>query len=144
MDPRQAQMMQQEGQQQMDPRQAQMMQQQQEVQMTEQESAAYQQIAEKLVNSFETIEEIAEYLQENNVDRVAYEAILNFAQDMLEDMEESKSENEESTEDEQEQMRKGGKKKFNKNVGEYIEFEYDGKVHKGVIKSIKNGQIFLK
>jgi len=146
MDPRQAQMMQQQGQQQMDPRQAQ----QQETQMTEQESAAYQQIAEKLVNSFETIEEIANYLKENRVDQVAYQAILNFAQDMIEDRDESKQENDEATEEPQneeeggsEEMRKGGKK-FNKKVGEYIEFEYDGKVHKGTIKSIKNGQIFLK
>jgi hypothetical protein len=147
MDPRQAQMMQQQGQQPMDPRQAQ----QQETQMTEQESAAYQQIAEKLVNSFETIEEIANYLKENRVDQVAYQAILNFAQDMIEDRDESKQENDEATEEPQneeegggsEEMRKGGKK-FNKKVGEYIEFEYDGKVHKGTIKSIKNGQIFLK
>jgi hypothetical protein len=147
MDPRQAQMMQQEGQQQMDPRQQQMMQQQQETQMTEQESAAYQQIAEKLVNSFETIEEIANYLQENQVDEVAYEAILNFAEDMLESRDESAEDNEEATEESQEgegeEMRKGGKK-FNKKVGEYIEFEYGGKTYKGTIKSIKNGQIFLK
>ena len=150
MDPRQAQMMQQQGQQQMDPRQAQMQQQQQETQITEQESAAYQQIANKLVNSFETIEEIANYLKENKVDQVAYQAILNFAQDMIEDRDESKQENDDSTEEPQneeeasEEMRKGGKKKFNKKVGEYIEFEYNGKVHKGTIKSIKNGQIFLK
>lgn len=151
MDPRQAQMMQQQGQQQqMDPRQQQMMQQQQETQMTEQESAAYQQIAEKLVNSFETIEEIANYLQENQVDEVAYEAILNFAEDMLESRDESAEDNEEATEEPQEEgegegeeMRKGGKK-FNKKVGEYIEFEYGGKTYKGTIKSIKNGQIFLK
>lgn len=143
MDPRMAQ------QQQMDPR----MQQQQEGQMNEQEAQAYQQIAEKLVNSFETIEEIAEYLKENKVDEIAYKAILQFAEDMMEDRDQSADDNEEATEEpqgaedtegsEEGQMRKGGKK-FNKKVGEYIEFEYDGKTYKGTIKSIKNGQIFLK
>ena len=143
MDPRMAQ------QQQMDPR----MQQQQEGQMNEKEAQAYQQIAEKLVNSFETIEEIADYLKENRVDEIAYKAILQFAEDMMEDRDQSADDNEEATEEpqgtedtegsEEGQMRKGGKK-FNKKVGEYIEFEYDGKTYKGTIKSIKNGQIFLK
>lgn len=135
MDPRMA-----EQQQQMDPR----MQQQEEAQMNQQEAQAYQQIAEKLVNSFETIEEIADYLNENGVDETAFNAIIKFAQDMIDDRDESADDNEEATEEpKEEEMRKGGKK-FNKKVGEYIEFEYDGKVHKGVIKSIKNGQIFLK
>ena len=139
MDPRMAQ------QQQMDPR----MQQQQESQINEKEAQAYQQIAEKLVNSFETIEEIAEYLKENRVDEIAYKAILQFAEDMMEDRDQSADDNEEATEEpqgteeEEGQMRKGGKK-FNKKVGEYIEFEYGGKTYKGTIKSIKNGQIFLK
>lgn len=141
IDPRMEQMMAQ--QQQMDPR----MQEQQEGQMNEQEAQAYQQIAEKLVNSFETIEEIADYLNENKVDEVAFNAIMRFAQDMIEDRDESSEDNEEATEEpegeKEGEMRKGGKK-FNKKVGEYIEFEYDGKVHKGTIKSIKNGQIFLK
>ena len=141
-DPRMQQAMAQEGQQQMDPR---MQQQQQEPQMNEQEAQAYQQIAEKLVNSFETIEEIANYLKENEVDEAAYNAILRFAEEMLEDKDESADDNEEATEEpeEKEDMRKGGKK-FNKKVGEYIEFEYGGKTYKGTIKSIKNGQIFLK
>ena len=141
-DPRMQQAMAQEGQQQMDPR---MQQQQQEPQMNEQEAQAYQQIAEKLVNSFETIEEIANYLKENEVDEAAYNAILRFAEEMLEDKDESADDNEEATEEpeEKEEMRKGGKK-FNKKVGEYIEFEYGGKTYKGTIKSIKNGQIFLK
>lgn len=139
MDPRMA-----EQQQQMDPR----MQQQQETQMNQQEVQAYQQIAEKLVSSFETIEEIADYLNENGVDEVAFNAIIKFAQDMMEDKEESADDNEEATEEPEEgegegEMRKGGKK-FNKKVGEYIEFEYGGKTYKGTIKSIKNGQIFLK
>lgn len=139
MDPRMA-----EQQQQMDPR----MQQQQETQMNQQEAQAYQQIAEKLVSSFETIEEIADYLNENGVDEVAFNAIIKFAQDMMEDKEESADDNEEATEEPEEgegegEMRKGGKK-FNKKVGEYIEFEYGGKTYKGTIKSIKNGQIFLK
>lgn len=141
-DPRMQQAMAQEGQQQMDPR---MQQQQQEPQMNEQEAQAYQQIAEKLVNSFETIEDIASYLKENEVDEAAYNAILRFAEEMLEDKDESADDNEEATEEpeEKEEMRKGGKK-FNKKVGEYIEFEYGGKTYKGTIKSIKNGQIFLK
>lgn len=137
MDPRMA-----EQQQQMDPR----MQQQQETKMNQQEAQAYQQIAEKLVSSFETIEEIADYLNENGVDEVAFNAIIKFAQDMMEDKEESADDNEEATEEPEEgegEMRKGGKK-FNKKVGEYIEFEYGGKTYKGTIKSIKNGQIFLK
>ena len=135
MDPRMV-----EQQQQMDPR----MQQQEEAQMNQQEAQAYQQIAEKLVNSFETIEEIADYLNENGVDETAFNAIIKFAQDMIDDRDESADDNEEATEEpKEEEMRKGGKK-FNKKVGEYIEFEYDGKVHKGIIKSIKNGQIFLK
>ena len=143
-DPRMQQAMAQEGQQQMDPR-MQQQQQQQEPQMNEQEAQAYQQIAEKLVNSFETIEEIANYLKENEVDEAAYNAILRFAEEMLEDKDESADDNEEATEEpeEKEEMRKGGKK-FNKKVGEYIEFEYGGKTYKGTIKSIKNGQIFLK
>ena len=142
MDPRMAE--QQQQQQQMDPR----MQQQQESQMNQQETQAYQQIAEKLVNSFETIEEVADYLNENGVDEVAFNAIIKFAQDMMEDKDESADDNEEATEEPEEgegkeEMRKGGKK-FNKKVGEYIEFEYGGKTYKGTIKSIKNGQIFLK
>ena len=162
MDPRMEQMMAQQGEQQADPRMQQQqmdprmmqqqqqqmdprMQQQQEAQMTEQESQAYQQIAEKLVNSFETLDEIAEYLKENGVDEAAFNAILNFAEDMMEDKEESLENSEEATEETEEEgeMRKGGTK-FNKKVGEYIEFEYGGKTYKGTIKSIKNGQIFLK
>ena len=38
-------------------------------------------------------------------------------------------------------MNEGGE--FNKNVGDFIEFEYEGKKYSGKISKIENGQIYL-
>lgn len=96
------------------------------------------QIAQQLVAGLHSLEAIDAYLKEQKVDQQTYTAIMQIAQKLIE--EQGQGENQESTE-ETPTMRNGGK--FKHKVGDKIEFTHKGKKHKGVIKKIENGQIYL-
>lgn len=114
--------------------------QEEQPQMTPQQQEQIMKIAEQLVSKLGSLEAIDAYLREQQVDQQTYEAIMTIAEQML-GQEEEQPETKESME-EQPEMKDGGNI-FNKNVGDYIEFEYEGKKHSGKISKIENGQIYL-
>ena len=101
------------------------------------------QIAQQLVNGLGSLEAIDAYLREQEVDEQMYGAIMHIAEQMLGESEQEEDQEEEMPEEEQEEpeMNEGGE--FNKNVGDFIEFEYEGKKYSGKISKIENGQIYL-
>lgn len=122
----------------------------QEEQAMAQEQAApqdkIQKIAEQLVAGLGSLEAIDAYLKEQQVDEATYMAVMQAAQQMLEGQNQSQPAMEEAPMqeapmEEAPTMRGGGK--FKHRVGDKIEFTHKGKKHKGVIKKIENGQIYL-
>lgn len=101
------------------------------------------QIAQELVNGLGSLEAIDAYLREQEVDEQMYGAIMHIAEQMLGESEQEEDQGEEMPEEGQEEpeMNEGGE--FNKNVGDFIEFEYEGKKYSGKISKIENGQIYL-
>lgn len=101
------------------------------------------QIAQQLVNGLGSLEAIDAYLREQEVDEQMYGAIMHIAEQMLGESEQEEDQGEEMVNEEEEQpeMNEGGE--FNKNVGDFIEFEYEGKKYSGKISKIENGQIYL-
>ena len=101
------------------------------------------QIAQELVNGLGSLEAIDAYLREQEVDEQMYGAIMHIAEQILGESEQEQDQGEEMPEEGQEQpeMNEGGE--FNKNVGDFIEFEYEGKKYSGKISKIENGQIYL-
>ena len=87
------------------------------------------QIAQQLVAGLQSLEAIDAYLKEQKVDEQTYNAIMQIAQQILAEQEQAPT------------MRNGGK--FKHKVGDKIEFTHKGKKHRGVIKKIENGQIYL-
>lgn len=100
-----------------------------------------QQIAEQLVSGLGSLEAIDAYLKEQQVDEATYNAIMQVAQQMIEGQNQSQPAMEEAPMEEAPTMRGGGK--FKHRVGDKIEFTHKGKKHRGVIKKIENGQIYL-
>jgi len=92
------------------------------------------QIAQQLVAGLQSLEAIDAYLKEQQVDEQTYNAIMQIAQQIIAEQEQAPTE-------EVPTMRNGGK--FKHKVGDKIEFTHKGKKHKGVIKKIENGQIYL-
>jgi hypothetical protein len=84
-------------------------------------------IANQLVESFDTIEEIDTYLKQNKVDENTYNMIMEAASDIID----ANSEEEEEVEEE------------DIKEGDYVEFEHGGKMHKGRVSKIVNGKIYL-
>lgn len=101
------------------------------------------QIAQELVNGLGSLEAIDAYLREQKVDEQMYGMIMQVAEQMLGESEQEQDQGQEMPEEGQEQpeMNEGGE--FNKNVGDFIEFEYEGKKYSGKISKIENGQIYL-
>jgi hypothetical protein len=101
------------------------------------------QIAQELVNGLGSLEAIDAYLREQEVDEQMYGMIMHVAEQILGESEQEQDQGEEIPEEGQEQpeMNEGGE--FNKNVGDFIEFEYEGKKYSGKISKIENGQIYL-
>lgn len=85
-------------------------------------------IANQLVESFDTIEEIDTYLKQNKVDENTYNMIMEAASDIID----ANSEEEEEVEEEEDIKE-----------GDYVEFEHGGKMHKGRVSKIVNGKIYL-
>jgi hypothetical protein len=98
--------------------------------------AKIQQIAEQLVSGLGSLEAIDAYLKEQQVDEATYNAIMQVAQQLIEGQNQPQVPTEEAP-----TMRGGGK--FKHRVGDKIEFTHKGKKHRGVIKKIENGQIYL-
>lgn len=109
------------------------MEQQEEGQQQEQEEGQGQipqkvlDIANQLVESFDTIEEIDMYLKQNKVDENTYNMIMEAASDIID------ANSEEEEVEEEEDIKEG----------DYVEFEHGGKVHKGRVSKIVNGKIYL-
>jgi hypothetical protein len=101
------------------------------------------QIAQELVNGLGSLEAIDAYLREQKVDEQMYGMIMHVAEQILGESEQEQDQGEEMPEEGQEEpeMNEGGE--FNKNVGDFIEFEYEGKKYSGKISKIENGQIYL-
>ena len=101
------------------------------------------QIAQELVNGLGSLEAIDAYLREQKVDEQMYGMIMQVAEQILGESEQEQDQGQEMPEEGQEQpeMNEGGE--FNKNVGDFIEFEYEGKKYSGKISKIENGQIYL-
>lgn len=85
-------------------------------------------IANQLVESFDTIEEIDTYLKQNKVDENTYNMIMEAASDIID----ANSEEEGEVEEEEDIKE-----------GDYVEFEHGGKMHKGRVSKIVNGKIYL-
>lgn len=101
----------------------------------EQEAPAPEQImqvAQQLVEGLKSLEAIDAYLKEQGVDQETYVAIMQAAQQILEGG---------APQEEAPTMRGGGT--FKHKVGDKIEFTHKGKKHRGTIKKIENGQIYL-
>lgn len=101
----------------------------------EQEAPAPEQImqvAQQLVEGLKSLEAIDAYLKEQGVDQETYAAIMQAAQQILEGG---------APQEEAPTMRGGGT--FKHKVGDKIEFTHKGKKHRGTIKKIENGQIYL-
>lgn len=101
----------------------------------EQEAPAPEQItqvAQQLVSGLKSLEAIDAYLKEQGVDQETYAAIMQAAQQILEGG---------TPQEEAPTMRGGGT--FKHKVGDKIEFTHKGKKHRGTIKKIENGQIYL-
>jgi hypothetical protein len=90
-------------------------------------------IANQLVESFDTIEEIDMYLKQNKVDENTYNMIMEAASDIID----ANSEEEDQPEDEEVEEEEDIKE------GDYVEFEHGGKMHKGRVSKIVNGKIYL-
>jgi hypothetical protein len=101
------------------------------------------QIAQELVNGLGSLEAIDAYLKEQQVDEQMYGMIMQVAEQMLGESEQEQDQGQEMVNEDQEQpeMNEGGE--FNKNVGDFIEFEDEGKKYSGKISKIENGQIYL-
>jgi hypothetical protein len=104
------------------------------------------QIAQQLVSGLGSLEAIDAYLKEQQVDEQTYNAIMQIAQQLIEGQGQQEAPTEEApTEEapteEAPTMRGGGK--FKHRVGDKIEFTHKGKKHRGTIKKIENGQIYL-
>jgi hypothetical protein len=97
------------------------------------------QVAQQLVEGLGSLEAIDAYLKEQGTDEQSYQAIMQIAEQML--GENSAPGQEQPEAQEQPQMKGGGT--FTHKVGDFLEFEHDGKTHSGRISKIENGQIFL-
>jgi hypothetical protein len=97
------------------------------------------QVAQQLVEGLGSLEAIDKYLKEQGTDEQSYQAIMQIAEQML--GENSAPGQEQPEAQEQPQMKGGGT--FTHKVGDFLEFEHDGKTHSGRISKIENGQIFL-
>jgi hypothetical protein len=115
------------------------MEQQEEGQQQEQEEGQGQipqkvlDIANQLVESFDTIEEIDMYLKQNKVDENTYNMIMEAASDIIDANSEEEDQTEEEEVEEEEDIKEG----------DYVEFEHGGKMHKGRVSKIVNGKIYL-
>lgn len=90
-------------------------------------------IANQLVESFDTIEEIDMYLKQNKVDENTYNMIMEAASDIIDANSEDEDQSEEEEVEEEEDIKEG----------DYVEFEHGGKMHKGRVSKIVNGKIYL-
>lgn len=90
-------------------------------------------IANQLVESFDTIEEIDTYLKQNKVDENTYNMIMEAASDIIDANSEEEDQPEEEEVEEEEDIKEG----------DYVEFEHGGKMHKGRVSKIVNGKIYL-